>query len=113
MAAFAITGLLSGFGGVFLAGSLGSVNPNSSGDNLLEPFAAAFLGTVAISASRFNAIGTLRGLCTLQVGEAGLALLGPPPWMRNVFSGGTLLVAIGFAAISQRGLLSLKRQRRS
>jgi ribose transport system permease protein len=113
VAAFVIAGLLSGLGGVLLAGDLGSLDPNSGGEYLLTPFAAAFLGTVAISVGRFNALGSLLGLYTLQVGEAGLALLGAPPWISNVFSGGTLLVAIGFAAATQHGPLPLKRLARA
>jgi ribose transport system permease protein len=111
MAAFGVAGLLSGIAGVLLAGSLGSVDPSSGGEYLLTPFAAAFLGTVAISVGRFNVLGTLLGLYCLQVGEAGLALLGAPVWISNIFSGGTLLVAIGFAALTQRDGLRVIRDR--
>jgi ribose transport system permease protein len=102
IAAFCTTAVLSGVAGVLLAGSIGSVDPSSSGEYLLSPFAAAFLGTAAISIGRFNILGTLLGVLTLGLGETGLALLGAPPWITNVFNGGTLIVALGFAAILQR-----------
>lgn len=95
--------VLSGVAGVLLAGSVGSVDPSAGGDYLLTPFAAAFLGTVSIAVGRFNVVGTLIGLYTLAIGESGLQLLGAPTWITNVFDGGTLVVALGFAAIVQRG----------
>jgi ribose transport system permease protein len=109
--AFVLAGLISGIAGVLLAGGLGSVDPSSSGEYLLTPFAAAFLGTIAISVGRFNVIGTVLGLYTIVVGQTGLALLGAPVWVGDVFSGGTLLVAIGFAALVQREGFSIIRAR--
>lgn len=101
IAAFCTTALLSGVAGILLAGSIGSVDPSSGGEYLLAPFAAAFLGTAAISIGRFNVLGTVLGIYTLGLGESGLALLGAPIWISNVFNGGTLIVALGFAALLQ------------
>jgi ribose transport system permease protein len=99
--AFCITSVISGAAGVLLAGSVGSVDPSSSGEYLLGPVAAAFLGTAAISIGKFNVLGTVLGVYTLGLGEAGLSLFGAPPWISNVFNGGTLILALGFSAVLQ------------
>lgn len=111
MGAYLVGSLLSGLAGVLLAGSIGSVDPSSGGEYLLTPFAAAFLGTAAIALGRFNVVGTLIGLYTLGVGVSGLQLLGAPPWISNIFSGGTLVVALAFAAVLQRRGPGLRRLR--
>lgn len=107
--AYCLGAVLSGVAGVLLAGSLGSVDPSAGGEYLLTPFAAAFLGTIAVSVGRFNVLGTVLGLYTLGIGEAGLELLGAPPWISNVFDGATLIAALGFAALVQRGKANAAR----
>jgi ribose transport system permease protein len=102
ISAFVLGGLFSGIAGVLLAGSLGSVVPSSGGDYLLTPFAAAFLGTVAISVGRFNVLGTLIGIYILGVGASGLQLLGAPNWISNVFQGVMLVAALAFTSLIQR-----------
>jgi ribose transport system permease protein len=102
ISAFVLGGLFSGIAGVLLAGSLGSVVPSSGGDYLLTPFAAAFLGTVAISIGRFNVLGTLIGLYILGVGASGLQLLGAPNWISYLFEGVMLVAALAFTSLIQR-----------
>jgi ribose transport system permease protein len=104
--AYLVGGLLSGVAGIILAGSLGSVDVSSSGQYLLQPFVAAFLGTAAIKIGRFNILGTIVALYVLAIGESGLVLLGAPVWISNVFDGLTLIVALGFSAVVQRRLFA-------
>jgi ribose transport system permease protein len=106
VAAYVTSGVLSGFAGIVLAGSIGSVDPSSGGEYLLVPFAAAFLGTVAITPGRFNVVGAVLGLYTLAIAQLGLDILGVPTWFSNVFSGGTLIVALMVAALSSAGPLA-------
>jgi ribose transport system permease protein len=94
---FAISGLVSGFAGLVLAGSLGAVDPSVSPAYLLPPYAAAFLGTTTILVGRFNVIGTIVGLYLVVVGVTGLELEGAESWISNVFDGSILLVAVIFA----------------
>lgn len=90
-------GLLSSLAGILLAGTLGAMDPGSSGAFLLAPFSAAFLGATAIQPGRFNIMGTLVGLYVLAIGIQGLNLIGVQGWISDVFYGGALLVAVSFA----------------
>jgi ribose transport system permease protein len=105
---FILSALIAGMAGVILAGSVGAVDPTSAGSYLLQPFAAAFLGTTVIQFGRFNAIGTLVGLYLLAAGVSGLNLLGAQTWVSDVFNGGTLVIAVVFATQMRRGALSGK-----
>jgi ribose transport system permease protein len=101
--AYLVSGLLSGVAGVVLAGSLGSVDPSTGGQYLLIPFAAAFLGTIAVTVGRFNVIGTLLGVYTLLITQLGLNIVGAPVWFTNIFTGGTLVVALIVAGFTTGG----------
>jgi ribose transport system permease protein len=61
---------------------------------LLPAFAAAFLGSTAITPGRFNAIGTFCAVYFLQTGVAGLELIGLSGWVFQAFYGGSLIVAV-------------------
>lgn len=108
MSAFILSAALSAFAGVVLAGSVGAVDPNSSGAYLLQPFAAAFLGTTVIQFGRFNAFGTVIGLYLLAAGVSGLQLLGAQSWVNDVFNGVTLVVAVAIATLMRRGAMAGK-----
>jgi ribose transport system permease protein len=105
--AFVVSGVLSAVAGVLLAGSLSAVDPTTSGEYLLQPYAAAFLGTTVLQFGRFNSIGTVIGLYLLAAGVSGLELLGVQPWVNDVFNGGTLILAVAAATLMRRGVLSL------
>jgi ribose transport system permease protein len=92
--AFAICGLIAGFAGVLMAGTLGAVDPTSAGQFLLQPYAAIFLGTTAIQLGRVNIIGAMVGLYLLAVGVTGLELLGVSSWVGDLFNGAALLLAL-------------------
>jgi ribose transport system permease protein len=100
--AFVASATISAIAGFLFAGSLGSVDPSVSGQFLLQPFAAAFLGATTITLGRFNAVGTLVGLYLLVVGITGLQLLGAQPWVSDVFNGVALVLAVTFARIASR-----------
>lgn len=101
--AFILSALIAGMAGIILAGSVGAVDPTSAGSYLLQPFAAAFLGTTVIQFGRFNAFGTLIGLYLLAVGVSGLNLLGAQTWVSDVFNGATLVIAVIVATAMRRG----------
>jgi ribose transport system permease protein len=75
---------------------------------LLPPYAAAFLSTTAIEVGRFNVVGMLIGLYLLAVGITGLQLFGVESWISDVFNGGALVLAVGFA-----GLARLRHRKKS
>jgi ribose transport system permease protein len=95
--AFVASGAIAAFAGVILAGVIGSFDPSSPPQYMLQPFAAAFLGASTIYIGRFNAFGTLIGLYLLIVGVTGLELYGVPTWVASVFNGLALVLAIGVA----------------
>jgi len=108
---FILSGVISAAGGVILAGSLSAVDPTTSGDYLLQPYAAAFLGTTVLQFGRFNSLGTVIGLYLLAAGVSGLELLGVQTWVNDVFNGGTLILAVVAATAMRRGILSLAANR--
>lgn len=101
--AFVGSAMISGFAGVTLVGTLGAVDPSIGPQFLLQPYAAAFLGTATIQVGRFNVVGTVVALYMLVIGITGLQLMGAPPWVSDVFNGGALIVAVAFARLAGRG----------
>jgi ribose transport system permease protein len=101
--AYLVSALLSGVAGVTLAGTVGSVDPSSGGAYLLIPFAAAFLGTIAVTVGRFNVVGTVLGAFTLLITQLGLNVVGAPIWFTNVFTGATLVIALILAGLTSGG----------
>lgn len=97
--AYCLSGMIFGFAGAVLAGTLGSADPSIGGQYLLPPLAAAFLGSTTIQPGRFNAIGTLVGAYLLMVISTGLQLAGLASWVGDVFNGAALIGAIAFARI--------------
>lgn len=85
---------LTALGGVVLAGTLGSSDPNVGASYLLPAFAAAFLGSTAITPGRFNPWGTFIAVYFLVTGVTGLNLLGLTGWVEQLFYGGSLIIAI-------------------
>jgi ribose transport system permease protein len=86
--------LVAAAAGVLAAGTAGAADPTAGPTYLLPAFAAAFLGSTAITPGRFNAIGTFCAVYFLQTGVAGLGLVGWSGWVDQVFYGGSLIVAV-------------------
>jgi ribose transport system permease protein len=100
--AFVLTGLIAGFAGVLQSASLGSGNPTIGPSFLLPAFAAAFLGATAIKVGKFNVIGTVLAVITLQTGITGLQLIGAPYYIEGLFNGVALLIAVGATVFLRR-----------
>jgi ribose transport system permease protein len=99
--AFFFAGILAAIAGVLLVGSLGAIDPTIAPQYLLQPYAAAFLGTAVIQLGRFNIVGTVVALYLLAVTVSGLQLLGAASWVSEVFNGGALLAAVLFARFTR------------
>jgi len=91
----AITGLLAGAAGIIVTGQTNGVNVTVMAPYLLPAFAAAFLGTAAITPGRFNAVGSLIGILILGLAQVGLNEGGVPNWVAYVFNGGLLIISLG------------------
>jgi ribose transport system permease protein len=93
---------VAGLAGVLNTATQGSADPSVGPSFLLPALAAAFLGATTIRPGRFNVIGTILSVLLLAVGVNGLSQLGAPQWVRPVFNGGVLLLAVGTAQIRAR-----------
>jgi ribose transport system permease protein len=91
---FVMGGLIAGFAGLLLLGTLGSADPTSSGSYLLPAYAAVFLGATSIKPGRFNAIGTGIAVYFLATGVNGLQLLGAENYVQQLFYGAALVAAV-------------------
>jgi ribose transport system permease protein len=99
MTAFVACGVIAAFAGVLLAGTFGSADPNNGVNFLLPAFAAAFLGSTAISPGTFNPWGTVVAVYFLVTGITGLQLVGLASWIQQVFYGASLVFAITLARL--------------
>ncbi|MEZ5076082.1 MAG: ABC transporter permease [Solirubrobacterales bacterium] len=95
--ALVATSFVGALTGVIFAGTLASADPNISASFLLPAFAAAFLGSTAITPGRFNAWGTFIAVYFLVTGITGLQLLGLSGWIENVFYGASLVIAVSLS----------------
>ncbi len=100
--AYLASGVLSALIGLVFLGYFGAVDPSVGGQYMLQPLAAAFLGTTAIVIGRFNAVGTLVALYLLIVGITGLQVLGAQTWVTNLFYGLALMIAVAAAKLAGR-----------
>jgi ribose transport system permease protein len=85
-----------------LAGTLDSASPDTSAAYLFPVFAAAFLGSTAITPGRFNPWGTFIAVFFLITGITGLELMGYVGWVPQVFYGASLVVAVALSRIIVR-----------
>lgn len=98
------TATLSGLAGVVYVGTSGSADPTSGLTYLLPAFAAAFLGSTAITPGRFNAIGAFIAVYFLTTGVTGLAIMGLPSYTQPIFYGAAMLVAVILSRLSRRNV---------
>lgn len=102
IAAFVISGILSGFAGVLLAAKLQIGQASVGLEFLLPALVGAFLGSTTIKPGRVNVWGTIIGITILAVGISGIQQFGGAFWVEPMFNGMTLLAAIGIAGYAQR-----------
>jgi ribose transport system permease protein len=87
---FVATSFLAGAAGIVVVGIAGGLQPTSLQTLLLPAFAAAFLGSAIVRPGTSNPIGVL----FLATGISGLVLVGLEPWIRDVFYGAAVVVAV-------------------
>lgn len=97
--AFVAAALLAGLAGLILVATVGGVSSSTSFSLLLPALAAVFLGTAVVRPGTFNPIGTLIAIYFLETGIYGLQLLGLTGWVKDVFYGGGLVVAVTLAKL--------------
>ena len=100
--AFVVCGLGASIAGILLMAQIGSVDQTVGPPYLLPAFAACFLGSTQFTPGRFNVWGTILALYLLATGVHGVQLAGGKLWITDLFNGVALIVAVGFAVISER-----------
>ena len=96
------SGLISAVAGVLFAGIFGSADPSASLSFLLPAFAAAFLGSTTLYPGRFNAPGALVAVFFLSTGIMGLNFLGAQGFVKNLFYGGGLVIAVSISQLIRK-----------
>jgi simple sugar transport system permease protein len=96
LAAFALTGLLTGFASVMNFAHRGSVDPLRGYGWELIVVAACVIGGVRLSGGLGTIVGPCVGMLMLQMLEQGLVLLGVPVQVFRAVAGLILMVAVIF-----------------
>ena len=99
IAAYMISGLLSGLAGFLLVGRLGTATAGLSSGNLFLSFAAAVIGGVSLFGGRGSAWGMLGGLLLMASITDALILAQIPAEQINVVSGTVILIAVFIDAL--------------
>lgn len=106
---FAIAGALSAVAGIIAAIKLGSGSPSVGVGNLFVTIPAVVIGGTALAGGKGGVLRTALGVMILTVLNNGLILAGVSPNFQQGISGTILIVAIVFAAWSQRDRLRIAK----
>ena len=100
---FVLSSFLASIAGVLLLARNGSADQLLGGLGLTLPaLAAAFLGATAIRPGQFNVVGTLVAVLFVGFSLSGLNLNGASNWVTDVFTGGTLVLAVAISTLVAR-----------
>jgi ribose transport system permease protein len=102
IAAYTICGLFAGAAGVLASSRIGSGDPSLGPPEMLEAFAAIFLGGVGFGTGRGRVVGVVCGALILGVVADGLNLMGLDSSWQYIVSGLVILIAIAFQALAPR-----------
>ncbi len=99
---FVISGFAAGVGGVAIVANSGAGNPQIGPLIGLTAIAAVFLGAASFQLGRVNVPGTLVGVYFIAVNVTGLTFAGASNWINELFTGLSLVLAIGLATFLSR-----------
>lgn len=102
IAAYAICGFFAGAAGVLASSRIGSGDPSLGPAEMLEAFAAIFLGGVGFGTGRGRVVGVVCGALILGVIADGLNLIQLSSSWQYIVSGLVILIAIAFQAVAPR-----------
>ncbi|KQV36991.1 ATP-binding cassette domain-containing protein [Rhizobium sp. Root1204] len=99
---FALAGLLTGMGGIILAGEVGFGSPTTGINYSLMSVTAVVLGGAIISGGRGSFVATLFGAALVQLTSSAASFLQLGTEWQYWFVGATTLLAAGMYAVARR-----------
>jgi ribose transport system permease protein len=100
--AFICSGVLTAIAGILLAAILRVGQISVGPDYLMNSFAGALLGSVALHPGRVNVWGTICAVLLMALAVSGLQQMGAQYFVEPLFNGGMLIVAVSLATITSR-----------
>lgn len=91
---YAISGLLSGIGGILALSWLGSGQPTIGQDWLLPAVAATIIGGTNLTGGKGSIIGTITGVLLIGFLDNGLTMLNVSPYWRGAVTGIIVILAV-------------------
>lgn len=101
-AAYLISALLAGIGGILLASRIGSAQVNAGSSYLMDAVAAAWIGFSLGGSGKPNALGTLVGAIILGVLQNGLVMISVPYYAMDIIKGLVLVIALAMTYMQRR-----------
>ena len=101
-AAYIISGICSGVGGILLASRLGNVQPSLGNSYELDAIAACVIGGASLSGGKGTVQGTVLGVLILAVMNNFLSLRNVEPYWQWVFKGVIIIVVVLLHSRSQK-----------
>ncbi len=102
VAAYLISSVLAGLGGILLASRIGSAQVNAGSSYLMDAVAAAWIGFSLAGSGKPNALGTLVGAVILGVLQNGLVMISVPYYAMDIIKGLVLAIALAITYIQRR-----------
>ncbi|MBV9671986.1 MAG: ABC transporter permease [Verrucomicrobia bacterium] len=99
---FLVSGLLAALGGIVLAGTLSSANPNLGQGYELDVIAAVILGGAALTGGRGSIFGVILGAALMGILRNAFVLLGISAYWQVVTIGIVVLLAVGIDSVRRR-----------
>jgi ribose transport system permease protein len=99
---FVASATLAAVTGIVYVSQVGAAQQATGPPYLLPAFSAVFLGATQIVPGRFNVRGTFLAVYVLAIGVKGLQLTVAAPWVDDLFTGVTLILAVALA-VRDRG----------
>ncbi len=94
IAAFAISGLLSGLAGVFQSSRLSAADPNGGVGLELAAIAAVVIGGTSLMGGRGSVVNSFIGVLIIAVLQTGLAHVGATEPAKRVITGAAIVAAV-------------------
>jgi ribose transport system permease protein len=99
---FLVSGIFAALGGIVLAGTLSSANPNLGQGYELDVIAAVILGGAALTGGRGSIFGVILGAALMGVLRNAFVLLGVSAYWQVVTIGVVVILAVGIDSIRRR-----------